>query len=368
MIIFSLAKISSAIKMLSKISALFIKRKGKEAELLHQLKEQVNQDPGNARAHLKLAEVYQKMGEKRKAISEYLLAAEIFAKNNQYAEAMAIYKQVPKQDPSLDHVYLKIADIYRRMGFLGDAFAQYRILVNHYDKLGLKDKALEVMSLMAELDPRKVAAQEGITNFKEILSKSGGVGGEIKEAGLALKKEKGEKGYFDLRAEIIKEVPVDLGERKEINGLDKVSGFEDILQELQDIKVPSLAYPDFYYYTGLACREMGFLDNAVEYFQKAIVRKEKILASLEMLGLCLKEMGKWAEASKVFEEILQHPEIPPEKKIEIKYELGLSYKELGRKEEAWQLLREISAEDHSFLNRRDRSSGGEINGRLQSLT
>jgi len=75
---------------------------------------------------------------------------------------MAIYKQVPKQDPTLDHVYLKIADIYRKMGFTGDAFAQYRILVQHYDGQGNKDKALEVLSIMADMDPRKTDLKEKI--------------------------------------------------------------------------------------------------------------------------------------------------------------------------------------------------------------
>ncbi len=357
--------------MIKKITNIFFKKRGKDPDLLQQLIEQVNKDPNNARNHLRLAEIYQKMGEKRKAVSEYLLAAEIFAKNNQYAEAMAIYKQVPKQDPSLDHVYLKIADIYRKMGFLGDAFAQYRILVNHYDKLGLKDKALEVMGLMAELDPRKVALDERINNFKGILQKSNWEGEIAKEPGPEEGKEaekRKEKVYFDLLTEINKEESVPLAARKEIVDLDKICGFKEILAELQDMEVPSMAYPDFNYQTGLACRAMGFLDDAVEYFQKAIERKEKPLASLEMLGLCFKEMGRWAEACRAFEQALTYPGITPEKKLEIKYELGLSYKELGRKEEAWQILREISAEDHRFLGGKDQRSGGKVNGGLQSFT
>lgn len=356
--------------MIKKIANFFFKKGEKDADLLQQLIDQVDKDPNNARAHFKLAETYQKTGQKRKAISEYLLAAEIFAKNNQYAEAMAIYKQVPKQDPSLDHVYLKIADIYRKMGFLGDAFAQYRILVNHYDKLGLKDKALEVMSLMAELDPRKVAQEEKLNNFKEILQKSE-VGEGKGDLGFGSEKEGGkdkERTYFDLGAEIAKEEPEPLEGKKEIDELDKIGGFKEILEELQDIELPSMAYPDFNYQAGLACRAMGFLEEAVEYFQKAVDRKEKLLAALEMLGLSFKELGKWSDACRAFEQALTYPGITPEKKLEIKYELGLSYKELGRKEEALQLLREISAEDHGFLRGKEHQRGGKLNGSLQSFT
>ncbi len=129
-----------------------------------------------------------------------------------------------------------------------------------------------------------------------------------------------------------------------------------------------MAYPDFNYQSGLACRVMGFLEEAVEYFQKAIEKKERPLESLEMLGLCFKEMGRWVEACQAFEQALTLPGITPEKKLEIKYELGLSYKELGRKEEALQLLREISAADHGFLSGKDQQSGGKQNGGLQSFT
>jgi len=61
---------------------LFTKLKGllslgrvKEEDSLSQALGQVTKEPGNPRPHLKLAEIYQKMGEKKKAISEYLLAS-----------------------------------------------------------------------------------------------------------------------------------------------------------------------------------------------------------------------------------------------------------------------------------------------------
>jgi hypothetical protein len=73
---------------------------------------------------------------------------------------MAIYKKLVKQDPSADYVYLKIADIYRKMGFLGDALVQYRALAGRYESLGMKDKAAEVMKLMAQMDPRKAASSD----------------------------------------------------------------------------------------------------------------------------------------------------------------------------------------------------------------
>src|SRR3972149_4112332 len=145
--------------LLDKFMAFRNKEKPQDTNSKEKCLDLIEKDPENDKAHLKLAEIYEKEGEKQKAISEYLLAADIFTKNKFYAGAMAIYKKLVKQDPSADHVYMKIAEIYRKMGFLGDALVQYRVLAEHYESLGMKDKAREVMKLMAQMDPRKGASK-----------------------------------------------------------------------------------------------------------------------------------------------------------------------------------------------------------------
>jgi tetratricopeptide (TPR) repeat protein len=343
--------------LFGKLSRFLKKEKGREPNPIEQSLDQVAKDPSNARAHLKLAEIFQKKGEKRKAISEYLLAAEIFSKNNQYAQAMAIYKQVPKQDPALDHVYLKIADIYRKMGFIGDAFAQYRILVNHYDKQGRKDKALEIMGLMAELDPRKIALEEKVQTFDEVMLRpSGEEGFPIQPEELERETCEGEKkNFFDLNAELETSSSGELGISKEVSTSEKIYGFEDILRELQDVNSSSLAYPNFNYHLGVACREMGFIEEAAKHFQIALEKGQNSFEAAKMLGFLFKEKNKWDEACSAFERALAVKGISQEKKLEVKYELGLIYKESGKTEEALHLLREISAMNQGFLNAKDKA-------------
>jgi len=325
------------------------KENRQEPNPMEQIQDPLAKDPGKARSHLKLAEFYQKKREKKKAISEYLLAADIFAKNNQYAEAMAIYKQVPKQDPSLDHVYLKIADIYRKMGFLGDAFAQYRILVNHYDKLGRKDKALEIMGLIAELDLRKIDLDEGVkdeisrgveaSDFPEL---SGGSKGGIFEKG-------GMKSLFDLNAELETVSRVEFRGSKEVSTSEKLHGPKELLGALEKVAGSALAHPNFHYHMGEPYWEMGFFESAQKQFYLALEKGQNPFESAFKLGLSFKQGNKWNEACRVFEIALRVKGIPEEKRREAKYELGLVYKELGRKEKAFQLFREVAAVDHEFL-------------------
>ncbi len=334
----------------------FLKKEDRrELDPLEQFQVQLAKDPGNARSHLKLAEFYQKKREKKKAISEYLLAADIFAKNNQYAEAMAIYKQVPKQDPSLDHVYLKIADIYRKMGFLGDAFAQYRILVNHYDKLGRKDKALEIMSLIAELDLRKIDLDERVKDLNEI---SRGIGAnEFPEPSEGSQKgifeQGGLRSLFDLNAELETVNPIESGGGKEVSTSEKIPGPKELLGELEKVAASGMAYPNFNYHMGEAYWEMGSFESAQEQFQLALEKGQNPFESAFKLGLAYKQKNRWNEACKVFQIALRVNGIPEEKKREAKYELGLVYKELGKTEEAFQLLREVAEVNHEFLTGQD---------------
>ncbi len=332
--------------------------KKEDTQGLHPLGEvlyQGQKDPGNARSHLKLAEIYQKKGEKKRAISEYLLAAEMFARTNQYAEAMALYKQVPKQDPSLDHIYLKIADIYRKMGFLADAFAQYRILVNHYDTLGRQDKALEIMGLMSEIDLRQIDWDEKDQNFGGILEE--GARNEFSEFKAGSQEaifKKGElKNFFDLKEELEMGIPISLEGGKEVSTSEKAYGTKELLEELKRVNESSWAYPDFHYHMGEAYGEMGFLDGAIEQFQLALEKGQKPFEAAFLLGLLFQKQNRWNEACSVLERALGIKGTPEEKRLEAKYELHLVYKELGKTEEALGLLREISAMNQEFLTGKD---------------
>ena len=325
----------------------------------------VHKEPENAKAHMKLAEIHQKRGEKQKAVEEYLLAADIFAKNNFYARAMAVYKQVPKQDPSLDQVYLKIADIYKKMGFLGDALAQYRLLIQYYDRMGMKKKALEVMGLMSEVDHRKSAATaKGLDSGLQIPKEEGDTTGPAEPT---TKKSwgGGGKDFFDLGAELEADGPAQIESVMDISTSEKLPGAGDIFRELKETGGPSIVDPHFNYSMGVACREMGFLDDAIEQFQIALVQGQNPFESSSKLAFCFREKGMLDEARETLQRALKIPGISQEKKLNIKYELGLLYKAQGKTEEAFKILREISEVDQGF--RDTEKEIGKLKGNRKNL-
>lgn len=280
---------------------------------------------------MKIAEIYLKGGEKKRAVSEYLKSAEIFAQKGLYPQAMAVYKQIQRQNPILDEVSIKIADIYRRMGFLGDALAQYTLLLSHYNSLGLEEKAHKVMILITELDSRNIAPEvekgnlqgrklPGETKFHD------GISALPLMSGTEIPAKEKKEDLFDLGAELEGSEPFELKDLKEIS-TEKIHGFSEILNQLKESSALSKVYPDFNYRMGVACHEMGFLDEAIEQFQIALDRKQAPFEAAKSLGVCYKEKNWWQEAYQSFERALRVEGIAPEQRMEVKKDLDFVARE-----------------------------------------
>lgn len=181
----------------------FAKEEKKEQGKLQFYLEMVKEDPICANHRLKLAEIYYKRGEKKKAVSESLLAAEIFCNSGYYRKGLAIYKRLLKEQPWLEHVKLKIAKIYREMGFFEEALSQYSELYQDYNSMGLGRKASEIAGFINDLDPRKLDADEArnlAPKDSENSLKSQIVNENGQQTILALPMGDKEESFFDLAA------------------------------------------------------------------------------------------------------------------------------------------------------------------------
>ncbi len=289
----------------------------------------------NAEAHLKSAQFHQKAGETEKSIREYLLAADIFSQRELYPKALAIYKQILKQTPALEEVELKIAEVYVKMGSLEDAHSQYERLLRTYNKQGREDKTAEVMCLMAELSMQiiamkgKVQTPPSLDNLQlsEPKAASATAGNVPKDLPILGEKK---KGAFDLGATLATTPPV------EVKGVSKITqekthGFEEILKELKKTKIPRKTYPDFNFHLGVACREMGFIDEAIAQFQIALEKGQNPCEAAHFLGRCFSDKGLLNDARHSFERALKVKGISQEKIQKIKEDLALIAAEKGRR-------------------------------------
>jgi hypothetical protein len=109
---------------------------------------------------------------------------------------------------------------------------------------------------------------------------------------------------------------------------------------------------------GMAYKNMGMLDEAIEEFRVAINGKECFLDTTTLLAASLKEKGLTELAMECLERALADVRCDQEKAIPIRYELGLLYEADGLLEKAVEMLSSITA----FLDvpmRLERLKGGQ---------
>ena len=98
--------------------------------------------------------------------------------------------------------------------------------------------------------------------------------------------------------------PVKFEGLKEIS-TEKVCGFGEILKELKGSVYPDEVYPNFNYHMGMACLEMGFIDEAIGQFQVAIEKGQNPFEAAKLLDTCLTEKGLWGKLAQSTDQVLQ---------------------------------------------------------------
>ncbi len=281
-------------RFITKFSYLGKKEGRKTSNELAEYQELVKREPWNPNAHLKLARIYENQGEGQKAIAEYFLVAEIFFRNGLYPNALAINKQILEQDQSLDQVSLKIATIYQKMNSLENAFSQYNQLLHYYHGIGLKEKAQEIMTLMAGFEQEKIEPDEKAYLKYRLVKEISKFREKEKGSTEYSKKEEGE--FFDLMVELENSRSMEIGGCKEISG-EKSYGLEAILKELKKSPLPDKVYPNLNYHMGLACSEMGFRNEAIAQLQMAIEKGQNPFEAARLLDTILAEEASWKGAA-----------------------------------------------------------------------
>ncbi len=103
-----------------------------------------------------------------------------------------------------------------------------------------------------------------------------------------------------------------------------------------------------HYDLGLAFREMGLFDEAINEFRQAADAPDRRMVCLTQQGVCLREKGDLVLAEGVLRSLVTAPGISLEELSVIKYELALTCEAGGRLDEAASLFTEIEAVNPAF--------------------
>ncbi|MEA3223516.1 MAG: tetratricopeptide repeat protein [Thermodesulfobacteriota bacterium] len=320
-------------------------RKKKISKEITECERSLNRRPNDPIILKRLGDLYLKVNNKTNAAEAYITLGDNYKNRGFYPKAIALYKQAQKILPDWKEPYEKLADLYKMQGFSREAGTQHAKLAEMLEKAGDEEKAIAYMQMAAELDPahKKISKNAHLFDVHEEATQ------EAPKPASPKPRVQGEN-FFDLEKELEKEIR-ELSIDESNLDKDDNTGIDSVFKAIKETAANDGGNdPLFLYNMGLAYRETGLLDEAIDSFKKVIATGEKLFDTHIMLGLTLREKNLFEESLESLKAGASLKDITPEMKASILYEIAQTYKAMGDTNHALIILKEIQKEHKDFKN------------------
>jgi len=295
----------------------------------------------------KLGDLYLKAENFKNASDVYVRLGELYSDKGFYPKAIALYKQAIKINPTWEGPYEKLAELYQVQGFSREAATQYVKLSEILEPSGDSVEATMYMQKAAELDPAINQVSRKVHSFK------------VKEKAMtepvpktAPKPEVERTDFYDLTKELDTQLEKELEEFSIDETYDDTvdtTGVESVFKAIQENAAQEVKDdPLFQYNMGLAYRETGLLDEAIDAFRKVVGTGEKLYDAFVMLGITYRERGLFHVSLDSLRQAVSLEEASTDMKVGILYEIAQTYKALGDNSNALSIFREIQKDHKDF--------------------
>jgi tetratricopeptide (TPR) repeat protein len=129
----------------------------------------LREDPTDVRILLKVGDLQVRMNARQAAIETYTRVAVAYDQQGFFLKAIAVYKQILQIDPSLVQLYLKLAELYVKLGLGSDAMQHLDALAQRYARAEDHEALVGVYRRMVQVDGSSVGTR---IRLAELLSKS----------------------------------------------------------------------------------------------------------------------------------------------------------------------------------------------------
>jgi tetratricopeptide (TPR) repeat protein len=134
-------------------------QKGAKDRALKEYEKLLKLDPRDAKLRLEIGDAYRRWGQVEEAITAYTKVAEQYMDEGFDARAVAVFKQIQNLDPQCYAAYVRLAELYQRMGLTSEAIQALQTAADGYHREGKKREALELLRKMATLDPSNTTSR-----------------------------------------------------------------------------------------------------------------------------------------------------------------------------------------------------------------
>ncbi len=127
--------------------------RGSFEKALAEFQNAVKEDAKDTRTWLRMAEVYVRLGHNDKATEVYQKTVDLYVEQGFFQRAVAVYKNIIKLSPDFVEARIKLADVFRQLGLLSDAVQHLEHAAAIYQKTNRVPEALSALKQIIELNP-----------------------------------------------------------------------------------------------------------------------------------------------------------------------------------------------------------------------
>jgi tetratricopeptide (TPR) repeat protein len=147
----------------------------------------VEEDPGDTRTWLRMAEIYARRGDSVQASDIYLRTGELYAGQGALEKAVTVYKNALKLSPGLPQGHERLGALLEQLGQPAEALQQYGLAAAAFQKAGLSVEALPALRRIVALAPERVVARIQLAEAASQAGETDEAIGEFKRAAELLK-------------------------------------------------------------------------------------------------------------------------------------------------------------------------------------
>ena len=131
--------------------------KGQFDKAIREYLKVVAEDENDVRVWIRIGDLYVKLGQKSEAVENYKKVAQLYTQQGEPEKAIAVYKQILQTEPQTLETYVLLAALYRDMGRLQHASQQYELAAQLYTRAGRLREALAAEQALVDMVPDNIA-------------------------------------------------------------------------------------------------------------------------------------------------------------------------------------------------------------------
>lgn len=285
-------------------------------------------DPDDAVPLEKSADVLERLGRLQDAAQQYMTVAELYLAQHDLEKAISNWERATRVTPGLIKVHQKLALAYERTGDKKQAVREYLTLAGNFQRIGKGDTAIQAVERALRLEPKNpqaLNALQALRSGAELTREATDDRLKMKDVGSV---DAFEADPFAMTLEVTHSDPRGpIGEAVEL-------ALEQLATDIFSNETMMMQQSGMNVIQAIEYHRQGAVEEAIGAYQRAESAGVNFPALFMNIGDLMVERQRWKEAISYLERVQDAPQLL----AGANHGLGIAYMELGKTRQATTFL------------------------------